>query len=164
VNATLPPLVVGVGGLAVADAPERLVTYALGSCVGVAAYDPVARCGGLWHVMLPLAQVNPERALREPGAFADTGAPAFARALLARGALLRRLRVCIAGGADSAQLGPGFEIGRRNVVAVRRWLWQQGLLLEGEDCGGAISRTLRLDLSTGAVQVRRSDGIINLGA
>jgi chemotaxis protein CheD len=157
-------IVVGVGGLQSGQAPDELVTYALGSCVGVAAWDPVSKAGGLWHVMLPEAKTNPERALREPGAFADSGAPVFLKALGEAGCSQRRVRLWLTGGSDSAQLGPGFEIGKRNIVAVRKQLWLRGLLVDGEDVGGSQSRTVRLDLGTGRVQVRHPWGNKTLGA
>lgn len=157
-------IVVGVGGIQVGQAPDELVTYALGSCVGVAAWDPVSKAGGLWHVMLPEAKTNPERALREPGAFADSGAPVFLKALSEAGCSQRRVRLWLTGGSDSAQLGPGFEIGKRNIVAARKQLWLRGLLVDGEDVGGSESRTVRLDLGTGRVQVRHPWGNKTLGA
>jgi chemotaxis protein CheD len=157
-------VVVGVGQLQTAQSPDELVTYALGSCVGVAAWDPISKAGGLWHVMLPEAKTNPERALREPGAFADSGAPVFLRVLAEAGCSPRRLRLWLAGGSDSAQLGPGFEIGKRNILAVRKQLWLRGLLVDGEDCGGTQSRTVRLDLASGRVSVRHPWGNTQLGA
>jgi chemotaxis protein CheD len=147
-------IVVGVGSIRVGRHPDELVTYALGSCIGVAAWDAAAKVGGLWHVALPSSSVNPERGLREPGAFADTGAAAFFKALAEAGASTRRLRLWMAGGSENPQMGGGFEIGRRNALAVRKELWQRGLLLDGEDCGGQHSRTLRLDLGSGQARVR----------
>lgn len=157
-------IVANLGAWAVGQAPDELVTYALGSCVGVAAYDGAARCGGLWHVVLPDSRVNPLRAQSEPGVFADTGVGAFLESLAAQGAQRRSLRFWLTGGADSAQLGPAFEIGRRNLLAVRRLLWQQGLLVEGEDSGGSQSRTVRLDLRSGRIQIRHPWGLTHLGA
>lgn len=157
-------IVVGVGAYAVGGAPDELVTYALGSCIGVVAYDPISKAGGLWHVMLPDSKVNPERAEREPGVFADSGVQPFFEALAQAGASSRRMRIWLAGGSDSAQLGLRFEIGKRNLLAVRRQLWLRGHLVEGEDCGGQQSRTLRLDLGSGRVQVRHPWGNTLLGA
>ena len=155
--------VVGVGEIGFSAGPGELVTYALGSCVAVVAWDPRVRAGGLWHAMLPDSSVNPERAGRQPGAFADRGAEPFMDGLRALGASPRRLRLWLIGGADSGQLGPGFEIGRRNVLALRRELWQRGLLVDGEDCGGSESRTVRLDLESGRVQVRHPWGTQLMG-
>ena len=56
-----------------ADPADVLVTYSLGSCIAVAAYDPVARCGGLLHYQLPTSTLDAGRARENPCMFADTG-------------------------------------------------------------------------------------------
>ena len=69
-------LTVGVGDCKVSDVAEAaLATYALGSCIGLAIYDPVAKVGGLLHFMLPESSLNPEKASEYPFMFADTGIP-----------------------------------------------------------------------------------------
>ena len=57
------------------SADERLVTYALGSCLGITIWDPVAGVGGMLHVMLPTSEIDPEKAARNPSMFVDTGVP-----------------------------------------------------------------------------------------
>ena len=37
---------------------DTLITHALGSCLGLTIYDPVAKVGGLLHAMLPLSKIN----------------------------------------------------------------------------------------------------------
>src|SRR3954454_19036104 len=69
-------VVIGVGGMAVSNNPATVLsTYALGSCIGVIVFDPVARCGGILHLMLPEAAVSPQKAISQPAMFADTGLP-----------------------------------------------------------------------------------------
>lgn len=51
-------VVVGVGDCRVTDEPVELVTYALGSCIAVVVWDPVAKVGGLLHFMLPDSSVD----------------------------------------------------------------------------------------------------------
>ena len=41
-------------------AEDVLVTYSLGSCVGLSLFDPVAGVGGLIHCMLPLSRIDTE--------------------------------------------------------------------------------------------------------
>jgi hypothetical protein len=83
-------LVVGMGELVVsADEGVTLVTYALGSCLGVAVYDPVARVGGMLHAMLPSSEVDPARAAALPALFVDTGVPELFRACYSRWAPAR---------------------------------------------------------------------------
>ena len=55
--------VVGVADMKVSRAcADVLVTYSLGSCVGVTMYDPRIRVGGLIHCMLPFSTIDPEKA------------------------------------------------------------------------------------------------------
>ena len=44
---------VGMADLKVCKCPDALTTLGLGSCVGVALYDPVTKISGLLHCMLP---------------------------------------------------------------------------------------------------------------
>ena len=70
--------VVGVAEMKVSNQPnDVLVTHALGSCLGIAVHDSVARVGGIFHVMLPTASVNPGKANENPFMFVDTGTPLF---------------------------------------------------------------------------------------
>lgn len=151
-------IIVGVGDLAVSDdRSETLVTYALGSCLGVVAYDPHAGVGGLLHFMLPASSVNPEKARQNPAMFGDTGLPLFLQRLFERGATRRHLVIKLAGGAEIN--GPdSFEIGKRNLLLARRLLWKNAIAPVAEACGGRIGRTLRLDMGTGRVQLKDPAG------
>jgi chemotaxis protein CheD len=132
----------------------QLVTYALGSCIAVGAYDPVAGVGGLLHFMLPDSRQDAERAKAQPAMYADTGIPLLLRSLERMGGDRKRLRVRLAGGAqilhDNAQLA----VGKRNYMAARKLLWQLGVMVEMEAVGGTTSRNLGLDLGTGEFWLR----------
>ena len=148
-------IVVAVGDLRVSGAIEStLATYALGSCVGVVAYDPVARVGGLLHCQLPASSSDPGRAEGRPALFADTGMAALLREVLALGGQKHRLQVKLAGGAQMLGDDTLFNIGRRNYAAVRKALWQEGLLVDGEDIGGTAARTVFLQIADGAVLIK----------
>jgi len=149
--------VVGVPGLKVSANPgDTLITYALGSCLGVAAYDPVAGVGGLLHVMLPSSALAPEKAGREPCMFVDTGVPLLFRECCRAGARKERLVVKVAGGAGFREDGgtDPFQVGKRNFAAVRQLLRREGVLLCAQDVGGAQPRTMLLEIGTGRVIVR----------
>jgi chemotaxis protein CheD len=154
----MPDVTVAMAALHVtADPGERLVTYALGSCLGVAIYDPVARVGGLLHAVLPLSLLDAEKARANPALFVDTGVPALFRACYALGASKTRLVVKAAGAA--AAVAPGapdqFQIGRRNLLTLRRLLWKNGVLLQAQDVGGhQLSRTMALDVGDGTVSLK----------
>lgn len=152
-------IIVGIGEMAVAISPDDvIVTYALGSCLGVVVHDPVARVGGLLHAMLPASSIDPEKAERQPHLFVDTGVPALFRACYAAGAAKHRLVVRIAGGAAvAAEDADQFQIGKRNVMALRKLLWKNAVMVHAEDIGGqAVSRTLALHVGTGELHVRRN--------
>src|SRR5450755_3621735 len=92
-------LIVGVADmLASNDAQAHLVTYSLGSCVGVVIYDSAIKVGGLLHAMLPDSNINSDRALDRPFMFVDTGLPALFHAVYALGGLKHRLTVKLIGG------------------------------------------------------------------
>jgi chemotaxis protein CheD len=143
-------VVVGMGDCGiVADSQSLLVTYALGSCIGLAVYDPVASVGGLLHFMLPDSAPFREQATENPFKFADTGIPLLLDKVCAHGASQRRLIVYMAGGAQMLDNDGVFEIGKRNCLAARKVLWKHGLLLAGEAVGGGESRTVALEAATG---------------
>jgi chemotaxis protein CheD len=145
-------IVVGVGECGVSNDPQSiLVTYALGSCIGLVIHDPVTHVGGLLHFMLPESNIDPEKAARSPYVFADTGIPLLFRRSYELGAVKERLVVRAAGGAEVLDTGGVFRIGARNRQAMRRILWRAGVMIRGEATGGPVSRTIRLDVSDGRV-------------
>ncbi|HEX30387.1 chemotaxis protein CheD [Candidatus Poribacteria bacterium] len=152
--------IVGVADMKISDRRgDILITYALGSCLGIAIYDPEACVGGLLHVMLPLSTIDPEKATRNPFMFVDTGVPKLFIECYKAGAKKERLQVKVAGGASSKTEGEDlFQIGRRNFIILRKLLWRNGVLLSSYDVGGTLSRTMSLEIGTGRVTVK-ADGI-----
>ncbi len=150
-------IVVGISDCVVsADRAVSLITYALGSCIGVSAFDPVSRTGALLHLMLPESEINREKAAQNPWMFADTGVPRMLARLGASGVDSRRLVVRLAGGAQLMDQGCVFNIGKRNYLAVKKLLWKAGILISGEAVGGSVSRTVRLELATGSFFIREN--------
>lgn len=147
-------VVVGVGDMTVSNHVGTIVsTYALGSCIGVIAYDPEVKCGGILHLMLPEASVSPQKALTQPAMFADTGLPMFFKALLGLRAERTRLRLSITGGASVISGQDPFKIGERNTRATMEFIRQNQLNVFHSDTGGSISRTIHLELATGMVNL-----------
>ncbi|MBI4719463.1 MAG: chemotaxis protein CheD [Planctomycetes bacterium] len=136
-----------------ADQRVVLVTYSLGSCIGVTIWDPVVHVGGMLHYMLPESALAPEKARSNPAMFADTGIPALFRAAYALGADKKRLVVKVAGGSQLLDDNGTFNIGKRNYVALRKIFWKNGVLIGAEDVGGSISRTVRLRIHDGRVTI-----------
>jgi len=153
---TGPPLLrVDISDLAVTDDREAvLITYSLGSCVGLTLYDATAGVGGMIHCLLPLSRIDPKKAAARPAMFVDTGVPELLRRLYALGARRERLVAKVAGA--GSPLGPDhtFKIGQRNYTVLRKILWKNGILIRGEDVGGRAARTLVLEMKTGRTTVR----------
>lgn len=162
--ATRGLIVVDVGQLQVsARRGATLITYALGSCLGVTVYDPIAGVGGLLHAVLPRIELDSERARAEPALFVESGIPALFRACYALGARKERLLVRLAGAGTAHQPGADrFEIGRRNLLVARQLFWKNGVLVRNQDVGGSASRTLSLHIGSGAVEVRSAGKSIHL--
>jgi chemotaxis protein CheD len=149
--------IVGMAEMVVsAESHDRLVTYALGSCLGIAVHDPVAGVAGLLHVMLPQSGIAEERARATPAMFVDTGVPALFRACYELGARKERMSVTVAGGARAAQGEDDdhFQIGKRNVLMLRKLLWRNNVIITAEDVGGRASRTMWLHVGSGEVWLR----------
>src|SRR5450432_947057 len=139
------------------DPQVILATHSLGSCIGVAAYDPVMRIGGMLHYQLPESEIDSRRARNVPAMYADTGITLLLHQMAALGAEKRRLKIKLAGGAHMLTGPDTFDIGRRNHTAVRKFLWQQGILIQAEEVGGNATRHLYLRISDGAVQIKTLD-------
>jgi len=156
---SLKNVVVGVGDFKISSDPfEVLVTYYLGSCLGVAAYDPQARVGGLLHFMLPDSRINPEKALVQPAMFADTGLTLFLNELFALGATRKRTILKLAGGSKVLKDGEFFDIGRRNLLMAKKLLWKNSIEIAAEQTGGEAGRTLRLRMEDGKTFVKDPTG------
>ena len=156
---------VGVADMKVsAKRGDLIITHALGSCLGVAVHDPVACVGGLLHVMLPLSTIDPAKAERNPFMFVDTGFPKLLIECFKTGAQKRRLEIRVAGGANSrnSEEDDFFQIGKRNLVVLRKLLWKNGLLLTSHDVGGGNSRTMSLEIGAGKVTIKSGGQMKNL--
>jgi chemotaxis protein CheD len=150
-------LAVGVGDAIISNDPtESLVTYGLGSCIGVTIWDPTAKVGGLLHFMLPDSQSDPEKARANPYLYADTGIPTLFRGAYKVGADKKRLVVRIAGGAQVLDGDGVFNIGKRNYLSLKKIFWKAGVLIHAEEVGGNVSRTIRLEVGTGRLLIQEA--------
>ncbi|OPL16161.1 MAG: chemotaxis protein CheD [delta proteobacterium ML8_D] len=148
-------IVVGISDLKVSgNAGDILITYALGSCVGVAVYDPVGKVGGLLHFMLPDSSIDETKAKRNPAMFADTGIPLLFKSCYQIGAVKKRMIVKIAGGASIMDDMNYFRIGQKNITAARKIFWRNGIIIDGEGLHGNYNRTVKLNISNGKFYVK----------
>ncbi|MEP6537091.1 MAG: chemotaxis protein CheD [Bryobacteraceae bacterium] len=147
--------VIGIADCAVSNDPDAmLVTYALGSCIAVTLYDSVSRIAGMLHLMLPESSIDSARGQSNPYMFANTGIPLLFNRAFQQGAEKRRLVVRLVGGAQVMDSGGVFNIGKRNQLSTRKILWKAGYLIHGEETGGTVSRTVKLEVGTGKLWIR----------
>jgi chemotaxis protein CheD len=152
-------LIVGIADIKVSNNKDDVViTYALGSCIGITVFDPVARVGGLLHYMLPDSTLDQSKARENPEMFADTGIPALFKSCYKLGAEKKRMVVKVAGGASILDDTNFFRIGQKNIMAMRKIFWKNNVMVDKEDTGLNCNRTLRLEMSTGKVYIRSSGG------
>jgi chemotaxis protein CheD len=151
-------VVIGVGDMAVSNNDSvTLSTYALGSCVAVVAYDPTTHGGGILHLMLPDSTISPDKAVKQPAMFCDTGLPMLFKSLTGVRAERGRLRIFLAGGASVLNGADPFKIGERNNLSVQRYLKANGFSIVGQDTGGSVNRTVHLEINTGRVTLKLPD-------
>lgn len=154
-------IVVGISDVKVSNNPgDVLVTYALGSCIGVAVFDPVAKVGGLLHFMLPDSSLDANKAKVMPAMFADTGIILLFKSCYALGAEKKRMIVKVAGGANILDDTNYFRIGQKNITAMRKIFWRNNVLIDREDTGENFNRTMRIDLSDGRCVLKSSNGTV----
>ena len=148
-------IMVGIGELGVTCTPGgKLKTMALGSCVAVVMISPKTHCIGLAHIALPDSEINPEKVNNHPAYFANTGIPALIEALSGINKINgKRYVVKLVGGAKVMDENNKFNIGKRNVLAIKKQLWKCGMGAIAEDIGGTISRTVEVDVDTLKVRI-----------
>lgn len=150
-------LIVGVSDMKVSnDSETTLVTYSLGSCIGIAIYDAVARVGGLLHFMLPDSDLDPGKAKKNPYMFGDTGIPSLFMAAYKLGAKKQRMKVIVAGGAHVLDQQGFFNIGKRNDMVVRKMFHKNNVIIDYRDVGGNVNRTMRLAIKNGDASIKVS--------
>ncbi len=146
---------VGISDFVAAKGPDILVTYALGSCVGICLYDSKLQIGGLSHIMLPDSNQFSKNEINRMK-FADTAIADLVSEMRRLGADMRRITAKIAGGAKMFQTQPGSQIGSigdRNVDSVKQVLKDLHIPLTAEDTRQNYGRTIHFYLGTGIMKV-----------
>ena len=145
---------VGIADMKLLQGEGILITYSLGSCIGLCFHDPRLKLGALLHIMLPL---NMEAGRTHPLKYADTGIKETLRQMEIRGASRARMTVKIAGGAKMFAVAGGGSlgnIGQRNIESVQAIMRRENLRLIGQQIGGTVARTLLFDVVSGQSCVR----------
>ena len=146
-------ITIGIADMKMAQNSGMLITYALGSCIGICLYDQKIKLGALIHIMLPL---NMEPGRKNTMKYADTGIRETLKMMEAKGASRSRITAKIAGCAKMFEVKGGSlsNIGQRNIESVHNTLKREGIKLLQEDVGGTVARTLLFDVGTGLGCVR----------
>lgn len=147
-------ITVGIADMKITRQEGVLITYALGSCIGIALYDPMIKLGALVHIMLPEIGKMPDTNVFK---YADTGLRETLRKLAAFGGMKARLKAKIAGGAKMFEMKGAQDVvnvSQRNILAVKKILREQGIKLVAEDTGANYARTMSLDVSDGKVVIK----------
>jgi len=151
---------VGMAQFKVEAAPATMMTFALGSCVGIVLYDPVSKIGGLAHVMHPNSERVPNNTNRAK--FVDTAVELMLSRMAKKGAQRSRIVAKIFGGArmfQSISASPGvMQIGEENVKATRKELAERNIPIVAESTGGEKGRTVFFDVASGKVTVKDAQG------
>ncbi len=148
-------ITVGISEMVLSGAADDvLVTYSLGSCLGLTLYDPIARVGGMIHCMMPLAKMDPAKAEKTPAMFVDSGVTAFLQALFEMGAKKNNIVAKAAGCANVLQQTDHFKLGERNFTVLRKIFWRNGILIAAQDVGGAKPRTMYLNMADGRTVIK----------
>ena len=146
-------ITVGIADMKMAQGNGMLITYALGSCIGICLYDQKIKLASLIHIMLPL---NMEPGRKNVMKYADTGIRETLKMMESKGASRSRITAKIAGGAKMFEVSGGSlgNIGQRNIDSVHINMEKEGIHLLKEDVGGGVARTLLFDVSNGLACVR----------
>ena len=146
---------IGIADLNVVKSPDVLATYALGSCIGICLYDAEAKIAGLAHIMLPWSKESGAAADNNMRRYADTGITELIQKMCDMGAKKYRLTAKIAGGAQMFSSNSAvFNIGERNVEAVKKMLAAYRIKIIAEETGLNYGRTVFFHADTGIMEVR----------
>ncbi len=150
-------VVVGIADMKVSKKPgDVLITYSLGSCIGVVIWDPQAKVGGMLHYMLPDPGPDKTKAQQKPFMFASSGVPALFKAAYALGADKNRLITKVVGGSQVMDSAGVFNIGKRNYEILTRMFARNNIKIAKQDIGGNVNRTVSLEIGTGTTMLKVS--------
>lgn len=147
-------ITVGIGDFNFAGSEDVLVTYALGSCVGICLYEKKRKIAALAHIMLPYC-LNREKGMLDKRKYADTCLDEVMRIMKLKGITSQNLTAKIAGGAQMFSSDNNiFCIGQRNIDAVKEYLFVHQITIIADETGGDFGRTLYFKAQTGEVEIR----------
>jgi chemotaxis protein CheD len=150
-------IIVGVADMRIGEnADDELVTYSLGSCIGVVLWDTVVKVGAILHYMLPDSSIDVKKAAIKPYMFADKAVPRMFKEIYAFGAKKSQMKVYVIGGSQVMDSSGMFNIGKRNQMILRKMFWKNKVTVTKQEVGGTVNRTIRLHVGTGRVFLKTS--------
>ncbi len=150
-------VIVGISDMRIGNkSDDVLITYSLGSCIGVVLWDPEVKVGALLHYMLPDSSIDRDKAVSKPFMFADKGIPQMFKEIYKHGAKKSRMKVYVVGGSQVMDAAGMFNIGKRNQMIIRKMFLKNNVMITKEDVGGDVNRTISLEVGTGVVRMKVS--------
>ncbi len=146
---------VGMADLQSSKHPCVITTLGLGSCVGIALYDPGRRIVGLAHIMLPFS--TQARNNTNIAKFADTATVKLVEDMVRLGAQKAQIVAKLAGGAQMFSFSDASDmmrIGLRNVIASKQVLESLKIPLIAQDTGGNYGRTIEINSENGKLLIK----------
>lgn len=149
-------ITVNMGDYKTARGDKKLITKDLGSCVGIAMWDPKTGVGGLLHIMLPQYMPNRQETSFIAAKYADTGLEELVRVLVQQGAGRERLVTKLAGAAHMVkveQVPESEDISSRNLTAVKKKLAELKIPILASEVGDYCPRTIVFELKSGTLRI-----------
>lgn len=149
-------IIVEVSSYHIAGNPTKLMCLGLGSCLGIALYEPKARLGGLAHAMLP--KFKEGRNKTNLAKYVDTSIYLMVDDIIERGGKKNNLSAKLVGGSRMflTMCEDTLDIGKRNINSAHETLKKEKIKIRAEEVGGTCGRTISFDLTTGKIQIRTS--------
>ncbi len=134
------------------DDTTELKTF-VGSCVAICLFDIKSKIAAMAHVMLPKKPNNMHHIQEnEIGKFADMAFMHMINNMVSMGADPKTIQAKMAGGATifshEAETSL-FNIGSRNISAIKQLLKDNGIMLVSEDTGENFGRWVRFNPNSG---------------
>jgi len=151
-----PSVHVAMGGLTISLDQKQVLETFVGSCVALCLFDPHVKIAGMAHVMLPEGNKKSSPNQNNSGKYADQAVENLLKIILQNGGKLGRIRAKMAGGANMFTHEEGtalFNIGEKNVHALRKFLKLHDIPIVSEDVGLSYGRKVEFIVKSGELVV-----------
>jgi chemotaxis protein CheD len=147
---------IGLGEYAICDIEgETLITHALGTCVALVVYCSISKKTAMAHIVLPKRDSDHHKNYQREAYFAEDIVPKIMNEFKAGPCKTPHLQVAIVGGAEAKNNSDIFRVGERNVEMTLDLLRTYGVKINKEETLGRYSRTVKIDVSTGIMNIKK---------